>query len=498
MNKFQIYRALRRHVSLSEERNVMYDTNVVAKVLIYLASAMIALYLVFIAVMFSLIANGMRDYTPSQFLGGVMPFLLVVDVVVRTFAQRTPAQLVKPYLMLPLRRYDCVDSFIVSSIVTPNNLLWLFLLVPYALMSVVFNAGFLPAVSLVVGMQLVFVCNSLFFMLCRTLALHRPLLLLLPLAVYGILFSPWPIAGFDTFFSFYGSLGLMATERPLVLFILVLAVLSLLFMVNRRVQYRYINAETMADDDVKLKTISSFALFDRFSGIGEYLKLELKGMLRNKNMRQTFVFSMGFVVVISLLDSFTEIYTDSFSTKFWSLYPFTLMSMNLVRIMCPEGNYIECLLVRKEKIRELLEAKYCFYSVMLLVPFVLMLPTIISGTYPALLLVGMMFFTAGPVYCMLMQLAVTNRVTMPLNTKLTRKTGMETNYIQVVVEMVAMFLPIGIVSVLQSLVGDTPTYLIMTITGIAFILTSRIWINNIYRRMMRRKYRNLEGFMSSR
>ena len=174
------------------------------------------------------------------------------------------------------------------------------------------------------------------------------------------------------------------------------------------------------------------------------------------------------------------------------------MSMNLVRIMCPEGNYIECLLVRKENIRSLLEAKYYFYSITLLIPFILMLPTVIAGTYPLLLLMGMMIFTAGPVYCMLMHLAIINKVTMPLNTKLTRKTGVETNYVQVIVEMVAMFLPIALVSVLDAFIGSTPTYLFMIIVGLTFILTNRIWINKIYKRMMKRKYKNLEGFMSSR
>lgn len=87
---------------------------------------------------------------------------------------------------------------------------------------------------------------------------------------------------------------------------------------------------------------------------------------------------------------------------------------------------------------------------------------------------------------------------MPLNTKLTRKTGVETNYVQVIVEMVAMFLPIGLVSVLDAAIGSTPTYIFMIIVGLAFILTSKTWINMIYKRMMKRKYRNLEGFMSSR
>ena len=166
--------------------------------------------------------------------------------------------------------------------------------------------------------------------------------------------------------------------------------------------------------------------------------------------------------------------------------------------MCPEGNYIECLLVHKENIRSLLEAKYCFYSVMLVLPLCLMLPTVFSGKYSFLLLLSMMAFTAGPMYFMLMQLAVINKVTMPLNTKMTRKNGMETNYIQLIVEMVALFMPVGLMSLLQAFMSDTMSYIFILLIGIVFILTHRLWIGNIYRRMMKRKYENLEGFMTSR
>ena len=91
-----------------------------------------------------------------------------------------------------------------------------------------------------------------------------------------------------------------------------------------------------------------------------------------------------------------------------------------------------------------------------------------------------------------------NKVTMPLNTKMTRKNGMETNYIQLIVEMVALFMPVGLMSLLQAFMSDTMSYIFILLIGIVFILTHRLWIGNIYRRMMKRKYENLEGFMTSR
>ena len=497
MNKYQIYRQLRQHVALAEKRSVLYESNKIAKVLIMLGLSMVVIYLMFIAVILSLIANSSRDYTPGQFFFSLMPLILIVDIFFRTFAQRTPAQMVKPYLLLPLRKYDCVDSFLVSSIVTPNNLLWMFLTVPFVIMSVYFNFGLFPSIAFLINVQLILILNSLFYILCRTLFYSNPLWIFLPLAVYGIMFLPlcW---GLNYFIKFYGSLGSMTLQLNPALFCGILFMLILIFCINRIVQYKNISLEIQKDKDLQLKKISSFSFFDRFCQTGEYLKLEIKCMLRNKNTRQTFKFSIIFIVVISLLISFTDMYDDSFSNKFWAVYPFTLLSINLIRIMCPEGNYIECLFIHKENIRSLLEAKYYFYSVMLLLPLVLMIPTIFSGKYSLLFLLSMMAFTAGPMFCVIMQLAVINKVTMPLNTKLTRKNGMETNYIQIIVEMVALFLPVVVLTLFEFFFSDTLAYVLILVIGLFFIAFHKIWIANIYKRMTKCKYENLEGFITSR
>lgn len=498
MNKFQVYRLLRRHVELAERRSVMYEANKVAQVVTMIGVGFIIIYLMLFSVLLSLMVNSSTIYTGSQFLFGFMPIVLIIDFVVRFIAQRTPAQMVKPYLLLPLRKYDCVDSFIMSSIMSRGNLLWMFFTVPYTIMSVVFNVGFFSALSFVLVFQVIIVLNSLFYMLCRTLVTGNMLWAALPFVGYALFFMPLLWGNFTGFLFTYASVGDWASGKSPLLYVALLLLVAFLFVLNRYVQYGRISSETMREKDMKIKTISSFAFFDRFNEQGEYLKLELKGMLRNKNMRQTFIYSIVFVTLLSLLNSFTDVYDDSFSSRFWAVYPFTLMSIHLVRIMCPEGNFIESLLVRKENIRSLLEAKYYFYSAMLLLPLMLMLPTVFSDKYTMLMLVAMMFFTAGPMFCLLMQLAVTNKVTMPLNTKLTRKNGMETNYIQIVVEMVALFMPIVLMSMLGVVLGETMTYVVMLVVGLLFIATHKIWINNVYRRMMKRKYRNLEGFMTSR
>ena len=170
----------------------------------------------------------------------------------------------------------------------------------------------------------------------------------------------------------------------------------------------------------------------------------------------------------------------------------------LIKIMSPEGNYIEGLMVHKENIIQLLKAKYYFSSSMLLLPFLLMLPTVFMEKYTLLTLFSMMCFTAGPIYCLLMQMAVYNRQTIPLNTKFISKGNIENNYFQLAAELVAMFAPVIFISLSKTLFNETLAYIILLTLGIIFIAIHNLWIKNIYMRFMKRRYLNMDGFRATR
>ena len=203
--------------------------------------------------------------------------------------------------------------------------------------------------------------------------------------------------------------------------------------------------------------------------------------------------------MLSLVISFTDLYDDDVYKAFWVVYTFVLYgALMMIKIMSAEGNYIDGLMIHKENIMQLLRAKYYFYSMMLLLPFLLMLPTVFTGKYTLLSMLSMMSFTAGPVYCLLMQMAVYNRQTIPLNTKFISKGNIENNYFQLVAEMLAMFAPVCIISVLKALCGETVTYVILLLVGLVFVSAHKLWIRNIYRRFMKRRYANMESFRATR
>lgn len=499
MNRLRLLLTLRRHVRLAERRSPVYEQNRWAR-LLYGASICFAIvYMALVSVPLALAANSSAGLTPCEFLFSTVPFLLTTDFLLRFIGQHTPPQLIKPYLLLPIHRYACVEIFILSSLITPNNLIWMALTVPYVFMTTLFAEGFFTALGLVLSIHVLVLINSQWYILCRSLINKSLAWWLLPLATYAALYVPMGLCGIDCVLSFFAVWGVGFAHWHVLPWLLTFAVLIVFVELNKRVQFRLTYLESGNIESKPVATTGLLRCLNKYGETGEYFKLEILSLTRNKNLRKTFIFATLLVMLLSMAISFTDFLQDSFSRAFWAVYTFILYgAMMLIRVMCAEGNYIDCLMVHRENIERLLRAKYYFYCVLLLIPLLLMLPTVLTGKYSLLMLLSMASLTAGPLYCLLMQMAVYNRRTISLNAKFTTRSGVNTDYLQMLVELVVMFTPVAIISLLRLFLSENATYALLLVAGIAFIATHRLWIGNVYHRFMHRRYLNIEGFHSSR
>lgn len=468
----------------------------VAKIFVGIATATTILYLVFLAIILALAANKSSWMEGYELMFAILPFILVADFLFRFIAQQTPTQLIHPYLLLPMPKSTCIESFVIFSIFSWGNATWLAMFIPYAIMSVLFQTGILCTLSFLIALQLFIVLNSLWYMLCRTLINSNILWWALPLAIYAIVFIPMILYDFGYFFV---NLGEWFTYGNPLAYLALFAAIALLFYINLKVQGHFIYKEVTGQGAKKMKSVTTFNFLNRFGETGEYLKLEVKSIMRNKNVRNSFIMGTVLTCCLSLIIAYTDVYSDSFSTKFWLVYVFVLYgAITLIRVMSYEGNYLDGLMVHKENILVLLRAKYFFYIFLLALPILLMLPTVFMGKYSLLNLLSVAAFTAGPVFCLLMQMAVYNRQATPLNTKMVSKGSVETNWMQVVFELVAMFVPVVIISILMALFSETVTYIILLVIGLAFVFSHEFWLRNIYRRFMARRYVNMDSFRACR
>lgn len=503
MDKLQLFKALRHHRHLAEKRSMNFGQNKAAKFMVYIAFFIVLLYLVGFAIMLAMIANHSHNQTAIELVMGVCPFILAIDFFVRFLAQQTPSQIIKPYVLMPIPRYTCIDTFLVTSLISWGNLTWFAMLVPYCLMSVVFSYGILPTIGILLLLWIMILANSQWYLIARTLIIDSQIWWWLPITIYAIVAIPIYIGnncGFEHFMEIWSHIGTnIYTGNPLPFFVAILLLITLT-AINRHLQYIHIWRELSHTEKTHhLRSISKLSFLEKYGEIGEYLKLEIKTIMRNKNPRKSFISATVIVLIFSLLISYTDIYNGKYQNNFWCIYNFVIYgAMMIIRIMGNEGNYIDALMVRRENILSLLHAKYIFYSGILFFPLILMLPIVFTGKWSVLMLISYGVFTSGFQYFILFQLVIYNKTTIPLNTKFISKGGIENNYFQIAAEMIAFIVPMIIVSLIQTFFGDNVAYIIMLTIGIMFILTNKLWMRNIYNRMMKRRYVNIEAFRASR
>ena len=488
MTRIALFRLIRKNLNLSSKRSPAFEQGMIAKVLLFLGAGIFVCYLIFFGVMMGLAAKD----DGAGFLVAMLPVILTIDFLLRFMVQQTPIMLIKPYILLPISKYTVIDHFLVTSLTSAYNFLWLALFLPYAIIALAGGCSFGSCLVVVVVGLLAIMMNSQFYLCMRTLLNRNLLWWFLVLAVLALPWLPLLVWSADVL-DVYAEYG-VTVLAPLG----ILVVTALLVMLNRRLQYRFVYEEISKAEKTTVKHVREFSFLNRFGEIGEYLKLEVKSVMRNKVMRSRFWSSLVLIVVFSAMIAYTSVYNGRFSTNFWCFYCFGLYGVtSLVKVMCPEGNYIDLLMTQRENILSLLRAKYYFHCAILIVPFLVLLPAVFTGKFTILMMIAYLFICTGPLYMILFELAIYNNQTLPLQQKLTGKANIE-NGRQLIIELVAFIAPIALVSVMLLLFPPTTAYLILAAIGLAVTAAHPWWMRRVYRRMMRRRYENLEGFHASR
>lgn len=494
---WRLYRLLEANESLKDSRHPMFEKNRFMKVL---AIFMFVYYAAILLFMGSILPMGMRgmycDVAAFHVFDGFFPWILMCDFWVRFVLQETPAQRAKPYTLMPIRRSFLMHVYLLQNMLTFGNLFWGFMLVPFGLLTVCPILGWASLLSWLMGWWLMCVASGLVYLLVRTLCTRHLAWVLLPVLIHGGLIALMVVPHHNpldmpcTEFLYAFALGRLWP------YLLMLSIIGLFYAINYRIQMSMIHDEVAKKEEVTVSHSSQMSYLNRFGTIGEYLKMEMKLRMRNRQVRIQFFVLLGLTCLLCAIQYFTNIYDNGFMTSFICLYAYIAFGgTSLVTIMGYEGNYIDGLMSRRDSIYDLLRAKYFFNTLVLFLPFFLILPLNIIGKQPIFMSLAYFAFTMGITYPGLFQMAVYNRETIPLDRKITGKQG---NATQQLVSIIMIFVPVAIERIGAVFVGSTPTYLFMILCGLAGFATHKLWIRNIYTRFMARRHFNMEGFRASR
>lgn len=503
-NKKTTYSTLRRIAKLEEERSPLYTQGKVAKFLAYFSVALTAIYLLFLSITLSLAAHELRRITAYEFIFCLLPFLCALDFGIRFVFQNTPAQQVKPFILLPVKRMECIDYFVIQQLRSSGNLIWMILYVPFAIMSIVFVEGIGTTLLFLLALFLIELIVNQLYSITRSLINSNALwtMIVVPLAL--LIFLPAFFCSKFTFDSMltaltesYSKLGYLLCNANILAWGALIAVLAIIIQANRMLQYRFVYSElTTEPKHVKANTSISES---KYGIIGKLAKIEVLSIRRNKNVRKAFLTANIIILLFSLICAFTPVYDDLGMTHFWIIYNFDIIGMmSLLRIMTFEGNYIEALIIGHNTLKQLLTMKYYVYTAYLIVPFIMMMPMVFEEKVTFLTLFAFLIFTAGPIHLLYLTFALYNKQTQPLNEKFNGKMKIENNWRTVVAQIICFSAPLAIFKILTFATSETVAGAMICAIGFIFIALHKRIINAIYKKLMEKKYDSLASMIATR
>lgn len=495
MNRaISLYLEIKRLKKTEERRSPLFQMN---KFALFMILLVLLVYVVEIFVIGLFLPDILSSFFPAMepyhMFNRGMVILLILDFYIRYLFQQTPTQEIKPFALLPISKKFIIKCFLVSDLLRFYNIFWFVLLVPFACMSIFKFYFFSGIIGFLLGWWMLFLLNSMLYLMFRTLTKHNIFWCFAPIVLFGMICAAAfliPQAGM-VFINFGEGFILW---NP-ISFIIVLLLIAGLFKLNIFVQYKYMNEELTGGIEKEEKTkINNFTYLERWGEIGEYLKLEIKSVLRNKMIRKQYIAGICLISVFSALLAFSDIYADSlFMNDFIGLYGCAALgSMTLPNIMAVEGNYIDGLMVRKESIYNLLRAKYYFHCTVALLPFCIMLVPVCAGSSSVFALISYLFATTGISFFAFFILAIYNKEKIELNQTLTNKVRTN-NYLQIIASLGALFIPMLISRVLNAAVPNLG-YVFLLVAGLIMMAFHKYWLKLIYHQFMKHRYENLEGF----
>ena len=491
------YVLVARNQRLRDRRHPMFERNMLMKVLGYIFISFWAVYLMMLGFMCYQVFDGGALEAFDRVDGGMI-FILCLDFFLRFGMQETPAQDIKSYMLVPMPIRFLLNVFLLRMGLRIYNFFWFFFLLPFGLFAVVKFYGFLGLLSYLLGWWMLFVINSYWYLLCRTFVNRNVYCLIVPILFYAALIY-FGLFGEDAWL-FNASMWvgrLFVTCSPL-MYVLFFAIAVPLFFINRKLQAQSIYTEISRTERVVKVKSHQMHWLEHLGEVGEYLKLEIRSIIRNSVIRKQFLTGFYCTLLFCLLFAFTDIYDSApFMRIYICVYCFSCLGvMTLTIVMCAEGNYIDGLMSRKESILALLKAKYYFNCCLMLVPLLISLFPIAKGKMTVIDSLGCLFFTSGVVMPFLFQLAAYNDATIHLNQRLT-KSGRSTKA-QMIFASIALFLPMLIMYGLMNFWGQQTAALIMMVIGLLGTALHPLWLRNIYNRFMQRRHQIMDGFRNSR
>lgn len=495
--EIMILKQLRGHQWKAFRRHSMFERNVALKIFMYFVFGMLGLYLLtFGFVLFNVLSkHGAYNHAIDSF-NHLLLYFLLFDFLIKYLLKQSQTMQIAPYLTLPIKRHSLFNFLLMKEFSNVWNLYFLFLLVPFVFRAVPSHYGYLAAFMYLFFIYLLCIGNSLLVNISNTILNRSGWFLFLPIvavaAIVGITFIP----GVHIEDAIVKACVFILEKQPVAWLVVLLVLVGLwrinLSMMNRDV-YRAMQGKKISEAG------SSFTLpfIDRLGTLGMFINLELKMIMRSKRIKAQLYMGIFFIVYYFFMIRMSHVGENYFFLLFFTMFVLGWLGMIMGQyLFTSESSYFDGLMTRNYSLLNLLKAKYIFYASYSVLMLVILTVPVFIGQLQFLFLISLFFYTIGLLFFLMFQNAVYNKSFFDHS-----ESGMfnwkGTSGNMLMVTMIGMIIPIAVVMIIKGIFGsDVANYFMLTV-GVAFTVTVNYWLKWTYKRFLKRKYKNMEGFRSN-
>lgn len=488
-----IFFELQKHNKLSAARSILRDRLLIHKVLYILFSVFIVVYLIFGGIgTYKIIKRLFPETDTFYVFNSILIYVFLSDLFLRSIIQKLPRISIMPYLLLPIKRKNITEYFISKTFFKIINLYLLFIIIPFVLQV---NTSDYNLPIYFIGIVGLIAANQFITNIVKSLATKNILVNFIPFLILVLAFL----------LKFYfniriGEITAVFFEKLLSgnIFYLIIEFLfvTILFVTNYKVFNKLIAQEIDYRDKPKTAKKTKLNFLSNFGITGEYIKLELELIFRNKRPKQNLYVILYFIFLFVVLFSNknSQQSTNIYLRMFFLIYLIGVFALQHGQFLFSwECSYFDFIYAYKNNLHKYLKAKFILFTASEILMSILLLPIIVILKMNLTAFFSVLIFDIGVVNFVVIYFGIYNTSQINLNRSVFANwEGMSVSnfFMSVVVGVV----PLIMTFLLKFFLSETSIYLIYMFIGVVMFICNDYWLRFITKKFMLRKYISIKEF----
>ena len=423
---------------------------------------------------------------------GFILYYFVADFLMRIQIQELPTISVVPYLHLNIARKKIVNFLNLKALLTPFNLIPVFLFIPFCATYIVRHLNGYTAIMYIVSILSLIVFNNYLVLYLKRRSISNILYIAVGIAIVGTF----------ALLEYLGTISLAAAANFIFgkiagqpLWALAFTLLAIaMFVINAKYLLRNLYTEELSRKTEK-KASTDYEFLNRFGKVGELAALELKLILRHKRSKSSLY--MGFIFLAYGLFFYKgpQLEKDEFATMLFAAVFITGISIIMYGqfMFAWQSAHFDGLLANKINLKDFIKAKFLLFTISCTI--ISLLSTVYGFMSWKLLLLHLAayLYNIGFGTVIVLWFATKNYKRLDL-TKGASFNWQGTSAVQWIMGIPLLLLPFVIYMPFG--LNDLPYWglLALSLFGLITLLMRSFWVNWLTDILIKKRYKIAEGF----